>query len=292
MFKIPYFIDIFLNDNSFEFIDLIQNSDWKKTYILKIRKDNEYFILKAYSEDTPKNIKKKLISEIQFYQNNSKEYLPKLILNTENILILEYIDGVTLREALIKNEITEEIIEDLFIDIGKLYSDNKKIINKHAIYDFYNAFSHLSALKQSGPIQTKNIKVSFIKKVINKLELFILKYKLKIVINDINIDKLQNGFVHGDFHYNNILISNGKIKFIDFENIKYDGFFDFDILYLIVMMEVFIEKDSFQIKTIFKAELEKFLSKNLNLIKIYDLYKTAISSNEKFHVRLLQANTQ
>lgn len=292
MFKIPNFIDVFLNNNSFEFIDLIQKSDWKKTYILKIRKDNEYFILKAFSENTPKNIKKKFISEIQFYQNNSKEYLPKLIINTENILILEYIDGVTLRETLIKNEITENIIENLFINIGKLYSDNKKIINNHATYDFNNAFSHLSALKQSGPIQTKNMKVLFIKKIINKLVLFILKLKLKIIIHNINTDKIQSGFVHGDFHYNNILISNGTIKFIDFENIKYNGFFDFDILYLLVMMDVFIQQDSLKVKTIFNVKLKKFLLNHKDLIKIYDLYKTAISSNEKFHIRLLQDNAQ
>jgi predicted Ser/Thr protein kinase len=129
MFKIPSFIDTFLNDNSFEFVDLVQKSNWKKTYILKIRKNSKYFILKAYSKDTPKSIKQKFMSEIRFYQNNSKEYLPKLILNTENILIIEYINGVTLREILIKNEITEATIQNLFTNIYKLYDDSKEIIN-------------------------------------------------------------------------------------------------------------------------------------------------------------------
>jgi thiamine kinase-like enzyme len=84
--------------------------------------------------------------------------------------------------------------------------------------------------------------------------------------------------MHGDFHYNNILISEGKIKFIDFENIKYDGFFDFDILYLTVMIDVYLQDNNLLLQM-----LEKNVFKREKYLKdVYKLYKKAILLNKKF----------
>lgn len=285
MFQIPEFINIFLEDNTLKCVDLIQYSTWKKTYILKIKNDDKYFILKACSDDSPNNIKNKILAEIKFYKNKNKKYLPKFLLNTKNILVLEYIEGVTLRECLIAKKISKKIIINLFNDLNTLYLDNR-IIEDDMVYNFDNAFSHLSALLQSGPIQTKKFKVSIYKKIINKFYFLYLKIKLKYILKNINTGKLKNGFIHGDFHYNNILVSEENVKFIDFENIQYNGYFDFDILYLFVMIERNIVNDE-TIKNFYLSKLKEFLNLNKDILKVYYLYKIAISKNDRFHTQIV-----
>lgn len=76
-------------------------------------------------------------------------------------------------------------------------------------------------------------------------------------------------------HYNNILITKlNKIKLIDFENINYDGFYDFDLIYLYVMVELYINDESFaEVK---KSIVEKICMPEDNLFKVIKLYKKAI----------------
>jgi len=283
MNKIPDFLNIYLKKNNLNFIELIQKSDWKKTYIIKVKKDNKYFILKAISANSPHEIKNKFRLEVLFYNNCKKKYIPKLIINNENILIIEYIESITLREYLIKNEYDIKIFNTLFDNINKLYIDNK--IEFQENLSFNNAYTHLSALAQSGPIQTKDLEVSFFNKVTNKVIAKILKLKLKFLLNKIDTNKLKHGFVHGDFHYNNILIANNNIKFIDFENIKHNGFFDFDILYLFAMIEVYTQNNT-EINRLYENELKNLIDGNKELFEVYKLYKTAISINKRFQVNI------
>ncbi len=283
MFILPDFLNIFLIENGFDFIELIQKNDRKHTYIIKIKKDGKFFILKTFSDNSPEMIKNKFISEIKFYKNETKEYLPKLISSRKNILILEYIDGITLRECLIKYEINEDLLKKLFIFIEKLYMDNKSNISTN--HNFNNAYFHLSNLAQSGPIQTKDLKVSFFNKITNKVIVRILKLKLKYLLNKIDTNKLKYGFVHGDFHYNNILISNNSVKFIDFENIKYSGFFDFDILYLLAMVEVYVQNNK-NIYGQWENEVKNIVNGNKELFEVYKLYKIAIRINKRFQVNI------
>ena len=91
----------------------------------------------------------------------------------------------------------------------------------------------------------------------------------------------MSGFTHGDFHYNNIIIENeGSVKFIDFENIRYDGFFDFDIMYLYAMLEINIDSESEEMKML-KDGINELL-RNKFLIKIYFLFRYSISLNNRF----------
>jgi thiamine kinase-like enzyme len=111
----------------------------------------------------------------------------------------------------------------------------------------------------------------------------VLKIKLRWYISRIDKEGLKNGFVHGDLHYNNIIIDNGGgVKFIDFENIRYDGFFDFDIMYLYAMLEVNIDAESEEMKVLQNAINQ--LLKNKFLIKTYSLFRDAVNLNNRFIV--------
>ena len=208
--------------------------------------------------------------------------MAKIIHQEENVLVLEYIDGITLREAIIKNKVNTDLIDDLFIKIEQLYKNGKRYSDN---YNFDNAFSRLEVLISSGPIQTINVKIPLIKKILNKFLSFYLRNKLKKVIFKAPTLSLREGFVQGDFHYNNILIEDNKVKFIDFENVQYNGFFEFDILFLLVMIETLLE-DSNE-KKYFQERIKNFLGTNHNLEEIYEIYKKAIKFNNRFHMRNL-----
>lgn len=263
-------LEEYLSKNCCEVVDIIQYNNRKYTYILKISKDKKIYVIKGFNLETPSEIKQKFYNEIKFYKENRLEFLPKLIDTNEFFMVIEFIDGITLREYMKLKNVDDTIIYNLSTQLSKLYSLTHKKIESDMEIDFSNAFSHLSALLQSGPFQTKEMKISKFVKIRNKILSFILKNYLKFLISKLDQSKLKIGLMHGDLHYNNILITNdNNIIFIDFENIQYNGFFDFDQLYLY-------------------AIIEKALSNNYNfidnkeLVKIFNLYKYAISLNKRF----------
>ena len=241
--------DSFLVKNNYDIIEIIHESIWKKTRVLKLQKRENFYIAKSISKDSPTHIRNKFFNEVNYYKNHQYSYLPKYIQSSESILIIEFIEGKALRDILKNDVFNKETFELLATNIESLYNNSKLEINE--INDFNNAFTHLSNLLQSGPIQTKNYKISSYKLVSNKLILLLLKLKLKWYLSKISLQELKSGFVHGDLHYNNIIIdAKGDIKFIDFENIRYDGFFDFDVMYLYAMLEINIPKDREESKLI------------------------------------------
>jgi serine/threonine protein kinase len=274
-------IEKFLLLNDYKSIELIQENKWKKTMLFKIEKDGVNYILKSIDKASPVEIKNKFLIEVEYYKHQQYEYLPKYIESNQELLILEFIEGRTLREELKHNLLDTKTLALLIKNIEDMYVDNKRK-NKGA-NNFKIGFSHVSNLLQSGPIQKKDIKLSFYKKILNKLILMVLKIKLRWYISRIDKEGLKNGFVHGDLHYNNIIIDNGGgVKFIDFENIRYDGFFDFDIMYLYAMLEVNIDAESEEMKVLQNAINQ--LLKNKFLIKTYSLFRDAVNLNNRFIV--------
>src|SRR5690606_4032970 len=107
-----------------------------------------------------------------------------------------------------------------------------------------------------------------------------LKLKLKKELFKLDLNNLKWGFAHGDFHYNNIFITNNKkIKFIDFENVVYNEYFDFDVLYLLVMIEA---KLGLSNNTNIYDNIIPAINEKADLKPIYNIYKMAVSINPRF----------
>jgi thiamine kinase-like enzyme len=271
----------FLLLNDYKLIELIQESKWKKTMLFKVEKDGVNYIVKYIDRASPVDIKNKFFIEVEYYKNHQQEYLPKFIESNEELLILEFIQGKSLRETLLDNSLDAKALALLIKNVQDIYINSKRR-NKDP-NNFKNAFSHLSNLLQSGPIQTKHFKISIYKLFLNKLILLVLKFKLQWHISRIDKEDLKNGFVHGDLHYNNIIIDNERnIKFIDFENIRYDGFFDFDIMYLYAMLEINIDAESEEMKILQDAINQ--LLRNKLLMKMYNLFRYSVNLNNRFVV--------
>jgi len=283
--NLPSSIKSFLRKNDFKVIELLQSNERKKTYVLKIYKNGDLFIAKVIDMDAPVKIKHLFSKELKFYIENRIEYIPKLYEYTDNIMVLEYLDGVTLREYLILNQ-TNSIMPELLKSIDMFYKEIVFLHQNSNDISFENAYLYLSTLIFSGPIQMKEVKKNPISKVINRVLFYILKRKLKTILRRVDVTTLKSGFSHSDFHFNNIIIDNGMIKFIDFENIEYRGSFDFDILYLAAILE---NSCSSKIDIV---TLEQYINDNFSkyrdLIGILNLYRFAISLNPRFlnHTRI------
>lgn len=274
-------VENYLELNNYKLVEIIQENERKKTKLIKVKKDSQYYIVKAIGKESPIDIKNKFFIEVEYYKNHQQEYLPKFIESNEELLILEFIQGKSLRKTLIDNSLDTKILALLIKNVQEIYINSKRK-NKDP-NNFKNVFSHLSNLLQSGPIQTKDIKVSFYKRILNKLILLVLKLKLRWYISRIDKEDLKNGFMHGDLHYNNIIINNnGDVKFIDFENIRHDGFFDFDIMYLYAMLEINIDSESEEMK-ILQDAINQLLRNNF-LMKIYNLFRYSVNLNNRFVV--------
>jgi len=280
-YKMINSVENYLELNNYKLVEIIQENERKKTKLIKVKKDSQYYIVKAIGKESPIDIKNKFFIEVEYYKNHQQEYLPKFIESNEELLILEFIQGKLLRESLIDNSLDTKILALLIKNVQDIYINSKR--RKKEPNNFKNAFSHLSNLLQSGPIQTKHFKTSIYKRFLNKLILLVLKFKLQWHISRIDKEDLKNGFVHGDLHYNNIIIDNERnIKFIDFENIRYDGFFDFDIMYLYAMLEINIDAESEEMK-ILQDAINKLLRNKL-LMKMYNLFRYSVNLNNRFVV--------
>ena len=274
-------IEPYLALNNYKIIELVQENKRKKTKILKVKKNGSFFIVKFISVDAHVDEKKNFISEVSFYSNKIGSYLPKLIERNDNFLILEFVNGKTLRQIIKDREFNNKILISLLDQIKNLYTNSYSINNE--VYDFENGISNLSNLLVSGPIQKSFLIIPLYKKYFFQIVLIVLKFKFKRYLKHIDFKILKKGFVHGDFHYNNIIIDKkSNIKFIDFERTRSNGYFDFDIMYLIAMLEINLNDNSEELEKLNKAKIELF--NNDCLIDIYNLFRFAVKLNIKFLV--------
>ncbi|WP_066354378.1 hypothetical protein [Aliarcobacter skirrowii] len=290
MNKLSQEVQNFIDENNLEYISTLHENQRKKTYIFLVAdKDKKQYVLKAIEDQSPQEIKEKFYNEVKFYKQYSFNFIPKYIRSNDFVLQIEFIEAITFREYLLTGKVTNKQINLLFKNAFDLYEniENKQLNNSN----FKKAYSHLGALATSGPMQTKNMKISLFDRIFSKIILKILRYKLKKIIINMETKNLRFGFSHGDMHYNNILITKlNKIKLIDFENINYDGFYDFDLIYLYVMVELYINDESFaEVK---KSIVEKICMPEDNLFKVIKLYKKAILINQRFQVGLKMENSK
>ena len=282
---IPDFLQLFLSKNQFTFKEIVQHSTWKRTYVLRVSKGNKDYILKAVSDNTPSDIKRKFAIEAKVYSENTNGYVPKMVVSEKEVIITEFIHGSTLREYLTSGRDIREITDQLVLAIKSFYDQNNREYQESE--GFHNAFANLSSLAQSGPMQTKPLPLH--EKVINKILAYIFKFRLKEVLKGINTEHLKSGFAHGDFHYNNIYVTEEKmIKFIDFENVAHNEYFDFDILYLLVMIEAKLGREG-QYNDVYR-KIESLINDKRDFEPVYSLYRIAASINPRFSSNPMKAH--
>lgn len=259
-------------------------NDRKITYINKVDAGSYKYLIKGHDINSPKAVKEGFDNEKLIYGRASR-YMPQLLNSDDHTISIEYIDGQTLGNMIFTGGLKGELINNIFSSAIDFYKDIKINTNNKS---FSNFKRYISVLKSSGPIQNKDLKIEsnwFFDKA-HYLSLFFLKLICTTCV--LSETKLFNvnyypGFSHSDFHYNNIIIKSETPFFIDFERSSLSGYFYFDMIFLLVILE-----------SVYKEDHRKLLSKdNKNIllgspgkIIIYLSFKWAVFKNKKFNKKL------
>ncbi|GEM_PF-2547540 len=277
--NIPMNIMEFIQRHDYQVVSLLHVNLRKKSYIIKLLRENQFFVLKACDLHATGDTKKRLDKERKFYlEHNDIEIFPQLITYEENALVLEFIESQTLREVIVERE---NVLLPLLENLKVLHRTFQHTYHTQEI-DYYDTLNrYLTSLCCSRPIQAKNIKVGVIDRLFNRIIRKLVIAKMRYIMKDFDDKNLTSGVSHMDFHYNNILVDpSNTIKFIDFENIQYRGYFEFDILYLLVMIEVYISDE--QLSSALQQYKQTLFNSNRHLEKIDNLYRLMITLNPQF----------
>lgn len=259
----------------------------KKTATFIVKKEEQLFILKCIGEGAPTIEIKRFKNESAFYKTKGSLTLsPQLINSNTNYILIEYVNGKTLRERAIlllenSNSIQDEnsflsFIENQTFQILSHYE--KTFSNaKGGCVSIDDGVKSLSAIYRSialsGPFSTKRSKFEFLLSAIYfKLTKGIMKRFFRRTLKE-DSTLIQAGFTHNDLHLDNIMTSNdeNKVYIIDFANSKPDGFIIADFTYYLSVMFALLESNK-EIKKEFIRLLKKYsINSEIPLQKIIRL---------------------
>lgn len=266
-------------------LDVVYENDKKSTSLYLAQVNGQRVLIKSFSKNSPVLIKEGFEKEKKVY--SLKPYrTPKLIKFDQTSITIEYIDGATLGDLVFKSSLVFQQVNDVFESALLFY---ESLSQKSEDISYGNLFRYLGVLASSGPIQNKNIdvkKLGWLWTKAHRLMLHLLgrvcRYISVIERVFFKINYYQ-GLSHSDFHYNNILVKNSKSYFIDFERTELKGFFIFDLLFLLVVLEA-VDNQDFRIRL--NDSLKKELLGSLGKKLTYLTFKYAVLPNRKFRNNL------
>lgn len=211
------------------------------------------------------------------------QFIPAIVWN-EHILATEYIqNSSTFRKWLLEKadkDMFAEYLQDIIskykvflleLKISLVAKQIEGCDKEIRLESFFNK------LLFSGPFGTKTHKAEKLRNKI--LKLFLRKYVDNIRVKD------DRHLIHGDFHLNNILVSDGGVYFIDFENVSY-GSVSIELAYWYVQVWMLVYDDKEMTDILQKQTSSLFDMDFLNedeFNKIVTLYQLAILLNRRFH---------
>lgn len=175
---------------------------------------NDKYILKIVTSPIKDN---DTIKEVNFLLNNNLEFIPKVIFSDftkKSIPYLYYLErkingkSLLLKWPLLKENEKYQILIQLLENLEKLHSlDYNSNFNNNCLDSLLQEYDNYS-----NKIIDSNI--------LNKEKIYYL-YELKNIIPKL-LEGAKTGLIHGDLHFNNILINSAnKISIIDFERLNF-----------------------------------------------------------------------
>ena len=170
----------------------------------------------------------KILNEINFYkQNNGSKYYPKLLSYDTSKSIIPYI-------YTIEEKINGKLLFDIWGNLSNKerieYLNQLLVILKSIHKTVNNIDGYASNLANTYSNYLQRCKIL---EVFNNQELEYLSALKEIILN--SFDNAKMGYIHGDIHFNNIIVDEDKLKLIDFENYnKAPIDLEFDSIYRMV----------------------------------------------------------
>ena len=175
---------------------------------------NDRYILKIVINSTKDN---DTIKEVKFLLNNANlEFIPKVIFSDFTKKSFPYVfylerkingESLLLKWPLLKESEKQQILVQLLEKLEKLHSLSYNLRFDNDCLD--------GLLKEYDNYLNKIIESN----ILNKEKIYYL-YELKDIISKL-FEGATTGLIHGDLHFNNILVNdNNEISIIDFEKVK------------------------------------------------------------------------
>lgn len=174
---------------------------------------NDRYILKIVTNPIKDN---KTINEVEFLLNNNLEFIPKVIYSDftkESFPYIYYLEkkingeSLLLKWPLLNENEKQQILIQLLKKLEKLHSLE------------YNPYFDTNCLELLTKEYDNYLNKIIESNILNKEKIHYL-YELKNIIPNL-LEGARTGLIHGDLHFNNILVNdNNEISLIDFEKIK------------------------------------------------------------------------
>jgi|GEM_PF-2694441 hypothetical protein len=174
---------------------------------------NDRYILKIVTNPIKDS---ETIKEVKFLLNNNLEFIPKVIFSDFTKKSFPYVyylerkingESLLLKWPLLNENEKQQILIQLLKNLEKLHSLE---------YNPYFDTNYLDLLIKEYDNYLNRIIES---NILNKEKIHYL-HELKTIIPNL-LEGAKTGLIHGDLHFNNILINdNNEISIIDFEKIK------------------------------------------------------------------------
>jgi hypothetical protein len=282
--------------------DIIYVNRNKKRYTLIVENCGTTNILKWNSKKSEYH-SEQLKKEIDFYRKSENlNFLPPIIYSEENLILLKYISGKTVRAWIIdyrkehdRKSCNEIIHNDFKLIINNIIGIFRELYTRpDGVAD---ADDTILSLKNIFYVLYLSVPMSMPKSNLEKLILKVnLKLHHKIIsqrFNELNKrikeerDGLCNYAIHSDLHLNNLLVSNQdlNIRMIDWENISV-GSILLDINYFYAFLFFLLEGLPLH-QEYLKEAFENYLNEHDPHLKklffgINELFLVAISLNRSF----------
>lgn len=263
------------------FINIEYKNERKKTTVLFSYLGNEKVVVKSFSDESPLSIKEAFEKERLIYSYRPS-CAPIMIRDDPFSITIEYIDGAALGDLAFQGKLTSSQVNKVFHSALNFYLS---IVQgpKRGQYDNFRRY--LRVLTYSGPAQNSDVSLKHKNRFGSKVHRALVRILgrmcefVSVLENKFfKVDYLP-GLSHSDFHYNNVIVNDNGCYFIDFERTEFSGFFVFDLLFLLVVLED-VEGHGYKCKL--DPELERNMFNSLGKKMIYFTFKLAVSLNNKF----------
>lgn len=285
MMLIPDEIMEFLQNKGAQDIQLIEYNERKGRYCYSFRlNDREYFL--KWNDTDPEHEKFRLLlqDEIRVYSLLQDEAITPEFLSDapKDMLVMEFLpDAVTLRKFLKEGKQDPESVKKV---IGNVFSAWYRGIcalaktpeEGEAESDCSLFGRYLRMLLCSGPFETKQRKVEWYR---NRVIFKVMKRKAEKCLKQREPGVVS--VIHGDFHANNVLVSDGKCFLIDLENNSV-GCPDIELAYMYVQLKLLLREQKDIIRWM-NHYLEDMISDRQLFRYCTGVYYRAIRMNHRFY---------
>jgi Ser/Thr protein kinase RdoA (MazF antagonist) len=211
----------------------------KGTGVYRVGQSGRSFVLKCTAPEAPREARNGLRTEIAFYTHHRSPVIPPLIEASEDMLVVAQVEGTPLRRLLAPGSLDDESLARVLTAVKHaldlLYADCRGGECDAPTTDL--AYRHLRSLTRSGPRSSR--RPAFPVRLAGRITEMRLGPRLGRILAAADGQFIAPAFAHGDLHYDNVLVDprSSAVCFLDFEKTECTSPFDFDLLYLVTMIE-------------------------------------------------------